>query len=446
MALQVMLSRLGKSVVAVVPDELPESYKFLIGSDKIRTELGEDGDFVISVMTDNAQVDRVKYKMNENSVDILVSPKNGQFSPSDVTFRQSAGNFDAIVVIESDGLEQLGSVFIDNTALFADTPIVNLATSPNNEHFGRLNIVDSGASSVCEILFDRFQAETSWKEQFDQDMATILLSGIVSATGSFLEPNTTAHSLEIASQLQEAKAQQSDIIEHLFKMKSLPTLKSWGRILSNLKLDITHKLAWSGVSQADFEIAEASPSDVGDLSTMLLRHTHGADVLALFLDTEDGAQIQLRSDHPQISFSELNKVLGGKGEFVPSGLDFLISGKTVLEVESQFLDLLAQWQKDRLNISPDVSREVLDLKPAEAKPENPFPLHHDQVQEVKLAPVAPENLPFEAPLQPHEKTENVGGAKKKQEDTLLKEVEIDEVAEEKKQPKQSGGIPDWLRK
>lgn len=431
LALQNVLLASGKEVIAVAPNDIPKNLTFLGGAEKLSKDLGAQGDFVISISTAKAKVDKVKYHLKENSVDILVSPKSGFFSPADVSFIQSAGKFDLIVTLGLESLEKAGKVFESNTQLFASTPIVNVSVSAGNDFFGAVNLVDPTRSSVCELLLEIIERTEglSLKSQW----ATMLLTGIIAKTGSFQESVTTANAFEASAKLQGMGADQSEIIENLFKMKSFATLKIWGRILANYEVDPIHRIGWSSIVKADFELAEATPEHVENMVDELLRHTKGTELSVLFIEDRGKTHIQVRSAQPNIDFYQLQSALGGGGEIVPSGMDFVIEKKSVGEVQFEFLKRLLQFQKTRLHLPQEVEMQKMELTETVHPAQTSFEIMNDPNQPV-VSPTPPSLIPFEAPEQPHE---NTPGKSDISVSTQSAEVTIDPNSKQ---------VPDWLKK
>ncbi len=434
MALHSILSSNKKEVISIAPHKVPHKFEFLGEQKFIRKDLEEEGDFVMSISTEKTKVDRVKYTIKDNEVDIIVSPKSGRFHASDVSFHQSSGTFDVIVTLGVNSLDEVGEFFEENPRLFSSTPIINIAVSPTNEFFGRINLIDPTCSSVCEILYDMISKEEDYLQHLNERIATLLLTGIISATGSFLEPNTTASSFEAAAKLQEKGANQSDIIEHLFKMKALSTLKLWGRILGNLEIDPIHHISWASLSKADFEISDADPDDRENISDNILRHIKQNDLAALFIETGDNTVIEIRTDSPAVDIHELHKTLGSSGKIVSNGLNFIIPGKGLVEVQFEILKLLLQFQKKRLHISSDVEMQKMrfeaDIK--EVQPEESPSKNHKTV-----TPEAPKHIPFEVSTREAEKIQDKPVENSKKEPPAQKEKEINT---------KDTNLPDWLKK
>jgi len=293
-----------------------------------------------------------------------------------------------------------------------------------------VNLVDPSKSSVCEIIYELIRSTEPLRNHLDKELATVLLAGIVSRTGSFQEPATTASAFEIAAKLQELGARQADIIDNLFKMKQLPTLKIWGRILGNLEMDSVHRIAWSGLAKADFELAEADSDQVENMTEELLRHTKGAELVALFIEQKKCSIVQIRSGNPNIDFMQLQRTLGGEGELVPHGIDLTIPKKTVAEIQFEILRLIMSFQKTRLHIPEEIELQKMEL----GETQNPIQTELPMTDIPNVSPTPPAKIPFEAPFQPNEITGNM--PERIPPGTRAAEVTID--------PNQKG-VPDWLK-
>ena len=347
LTLQMLLMQMGKEVVAVKPTRISEKLSFLKGQDLVKQNLEKDGQLVISIPEGSSVIDKVNYTIEENATNIVIYPKKGQLNEQGITFAQTAGQFDLIITLETISLEALDQVFAENTVLFTQTPVINIASNISNEFFGKLNLVDPTKASTCEILFDWISGENELLSSLNSELATTLLTGIISATESFLEPSTSASSLEIAGKLQEIGARHSDIIEHLFKMKTLPMLKIWGEILGRIKLDSVNKIAWGTLYEHDFKMTKASTSDVGEISENLLRHINGADLIVLFLEKDEEVVLQIRvSDRAGITANALLEAFGG--DVVLHGVNVKILKNAFSSTESDVLAKLSNIQKHYL--------------------------------------------------------------------------------------------------
>ncbi len=393
LALHTVLKKCGKTSIAVAPDQVPHQLRFLPDSDAVSQTLGTGNDFVISISTKSAKIKNVHATEHDGLVD-LVLQTDGTIDPSAINFRHYTERFDVIVMIGADSLEDCGKLFTDHSKLFADTPIINISVSPSNEFFGRVNLVDASASAVCELLTDIITTDPEFKKHLDTELSTTLLSGILAATESFLAPNTSARAFEFAAELQSRGANQSDIIEYLFKQKSFANLRVLGRLLGNLQLDQAHRMAWTNLTASDLELTETTFEDLDGWTGQLLRHVNGTDIVVAFVEKEEDALIQIRTGN-ELHLDALANMFEGSVTKVLHGFDLLIAGKSVPEIQSHALRIVADWQERRLRMEKtDIHKMTLDELSISQKQEP-----EKELKKSSPEPHVPENIPFEIPIQ-----------------------------------------------
>jgi len=280
LALYLTLERLGKRVKVVCSEfELPSNHSFLPKSDAIERELKNLRQFIISVDVSRAAVESLSYEINHGKLDIYLTPKSGFFDRDDVT--TNAGNFayDAVVTIGAMDLDGLGAVARDNSEFFYAVPTVNIDHVGANARFGQVNVVDLTASSNAEIVFELIRA--LGVNVLDDQVATSLLTGIISKTKGFQAPSVTPRSLAVASHLISSGAKREEIIEHLFQSKSLASLKLWGRTLARLQSDLEGRVVWSLLSDQDFEKSGASETDLHGVIDEVISSIPTAEVIII---------------------------------------------------------------------------------------------------------------------------------------------------------------------
>lgn len=405
LALNTMLKKCGKTTVAVAPEKMPRKLQFLPNADAVSQTIGSGNDFVISISTKSAKIKNLNATEHDDVVELVLQTE-GLLDPSDLAFRRHTERFDAIVIIGADTPEDCGKLYSEHSQLFAETPIINISASSANELFGRVNLVDASASSVCELLADLFEADERCQKHLDKELSTILLSGLLDATDSFLAPNTSARALELAAELQTRGANQSDVIEHLFKQKSFSNLRVLGRLLGNLQMDATHQVAWTNLTASDFELTETTFDDLDGWSDQLLRHINDTDFVIAFIENGEDSIVQFRAKN-EFDLSSLEREYRGNKESMPHGFDLRINNKSVPEVQSHVLRIAADWQERRLKIERTDIRKV-SLSAVEKSP-SPVPeISKDSTPVAK----APEHIPFEIPIRPGERGADINLGKK----------------------------------
>lgn len=313
LALQMVLKKMGKQVSAICVDPVPQVFSFLPNSTLVSREFSGTRDFVISVDAAEIKPDKVFYKVENNKLNIVITPKNGQFKPEMVTIADGNFKYDLIIVLDSTDPERLGISFEAHPDLFYETPVINIDHHPGNDSFGAVNIVDLTATSTSEILVSLIEA---LGQKFDPDMATALLTGITTDTGSFQNANTTPKSLTIAAQLVAAGGRQQEIVKNIYKTRSLSTLKLWGLVLSNMKLETEGRFIWSAISNDDFEQAGAKEDESAGVIDELLKTASGVDFALLLSERNNGVHGSLRSVAKGIDVSAIASLFRGGGHTV----------------------------------------------------------------------------------------------------------------------------------
>lgn len=336
LALSSVLKKIGKDVIAASSGPIPTIYNFLPKIETIKPNLDGIKDFMIFLSEEHAKVARLSYKLEDGHLKIVVSPKLGNFLPKDVNFAYGDFNYDLIIILDADALERLGTVYRENTEMFYKTNTLNIDHHLSNTYFAKINWIDEGASSVCEILVSLIEAlESEYGKIMDNDTATSLLLGIMTDTNLFQNSKTSSKSLTVAAQLIAAGGNRDEIAKKVFQTHSYSTLKIWGRILSKLDSYPALGLVWSEVTKNDLDITGADEGALSGAINNLLYTTEGAKIVALFSETNGIIKISLRSTGG-IDVSAVAKEFGGGGHekaagFGMNGIDLEEAKRIVLK-------------------------------------------------------------------------------------------------------------------
>lgn len=280
---------MGKDVTVICPDTPPESLRFLPGFEKLTGEIAESQNFIITVnLGEGIEVDKLRYTVEDQKVNIIVVPKKGKLRRDQITFGEGNRPYDLIVAVDTADLALYGRAYTDHVDLFNDVPILNIDHHISNTQFGQLHLIDPTAASATEVLYGWFMSEPEWASKISPDLATLLLTGLITDTRSFQNPNTTPRSLEVAAELLEKGARQQEIIQHIYKTKPLSTLKIWGRALNRIQMDAVAGIVWSAISREDLQEMNSSSKETHGILDELISTIPNADVHVLFTETEEG--------------------------------------------------------------------------------------------------------------------------------------------------------------
>lgn len=283
LALSRILAAKGKTVDIVADGFAPaKGIGFLPGADAIRPEIGRLRKFVISLDVGKTKIDELSYDVQGDKLRIFVTPKSGVFEDKDVSTRSAEYKYDLIVTVDTPDLVSLGALFERHSDLFYAVPTVNVDSDAGNEQHGNINLVDITATSCAEIVHRLFK--DAGEHVLDEDVSTCLLAGLISKTRSFKTPTVTPITLGYASELVSAGARRDEIVQNLYRTRSLSTLKLWGRALARLKYDPATRTTWSVLVRQDFVHAGADEEHLPDVIDELIMNSPDADIIGLIYE------------------------------------------------------------------------------------------------------------------------------------------------------------------
>lgn len=400
-AFYLLLKKLGKDVTIICNDQVPDVLQFLPNIKVIGNRVVTTTDFIVTIDLRNATLENVKHEIENNKLNIIITPKEGRFSENDVSFNKGESNYDLIITVDCAELKQLRNFYENNIELFRQIPIINIDHHISNTHFGKINHVDIMASSTTELLLSLFEeiARDEKMDLIDEDIATLLLTGIITDTGSFQNANTTPKAFDKAAQLVAYGARQQEIIQHVYKTKRLSQLKLWGRVLSKIQTDAKHKIVWSTVSQQDFKDTESTEDETGDIIDELMTNAPEAEIVILMKE-RDGNMISgsIRTTTPSIDASALAENFGGGGHNQAAG--FRIMDMSLRDAEYYVIDTVRKYQESRLGIiekepeikviHKDVEIKDVEIEKEKEKEEEPKKIEIPEVSQPQEFPKAKE--------------------------------------------------------
>ena len=187
-----------------------------------------------------------------------------------------------------------------------------------NSHFGALNYVlsDECSTGTCVLRLLR-----AMRAPITPDIATCLLTTIMTDTGGFMHSNTTASVLRVSAELTDLGANKEEITERIFANKRFAAIRLLGHALGTARLEHDGKYCWSVV---DDEMLARFAADGEDTEEIVqhLRAVEGVDVAALFKAYEGDVRVSLRSNG-RVNVQSAAGRLGGGGHFRASGLTFV---------------------------------------------------------------------------------------------------------------------------
>jgi len=275
-----------------------------------------DGDALGSSL---AMFEFIKKNLQKNPVvySSTALPENLKFLPyvEYVETNKDAVNFSKfslILVLDSGDLDYANiKELVDKNQL-----IINIDHHQTNQFYGELNMVDDKAASTSEILYWFFK----WNNlPISPNMATCLLTGLITDTGNFTNAATTTTALMVAGELVRFGAHLGNINDKTLKNKTIPSLKLWGLALSRLSKHREIDLAHTFLTQKDFAEHQVD-EEMADGISNFLNNLEEAKIALVLKETKDGKiKGSLRTTHDDIDVAVIAQKLGGGGHRKAAG-------------------------------------------------------------------------------------------------------------------------------
>ncbi len=291
LALMLALEKSNKTVVAQNIDPVPELYRFLPASSRIRTGSAVEGRYDAILVLD------------------ADPPRTGLFD----------GNYPADIRIN------------------IDHHITNPAEWP-------LTWLDPAASATGEMVYELIQR---LGVPMDREIALCLYTAIFTDTGSFRYSNTTPKSMRMAAELIEAGADPWLVTEHVYESFAYRRIKLLGNVLAGMERSDDGKLAWVVITEKLYRQFGATAEDTENFVNFV-RSTKGVEVAILFRQTAASQyKISLRSKG-RVDLSGLAQSLGGGGHKNAAGS--VVDG-TLDEVKKRVIDAVNKAVETQLKRS-----------------------------------------------------------------------------------------------
>lgn len=224
--------------------------------------------------------------------------------------KELSGEYSAIAAIDCADITRLGK-FSEVFAAHKNTYGIDHHIS-NNRYAKYSYVVD--LASNCENvlkLIDELGVILS------EDMANLLVMGIMTDTGNFRHKNVTAETLAAASRLKAVGADINKIYYHMFSAQSKERAKLFGMVMSRIRYFEDGKLAVATVRLKDFSESGARQDETEGFIDFVMGIT-GVEIGACIMEvTPNKFKISFRSNGADVN--AVASAFGGGGHTLASG-------------------------------------------------------------------------------------------------------------------------------
>ena len=278
LAMKLALESMGKKPDVIIP-EVPEIYEFLPGIEDIKTS-------------------------------------------SDVEKYELAISVDCATEMRIDGKE-----YFENAK---HTIVIDHHGS--NTMYGDFNYVNPVSPACCDILAGIFDY---YNINITKDIGTCLLTGIITDTGGFKYPSTTAETFEFAAELLRKGVNVSEIYKRTMDTMSRATFELTKRVMERMEILEDGKVAFTYITKKDVNEVNAKPGDHEGLVN-IGRNLNGVEV-SIFIrqneENKDEYRVSMRTNG-DVNASDICLMFGGGGH--PRAAGATVEG-TIEEVKEKLM-------------------------------------------------------------------------------------------------------------
>ena len=261
LGLGLALKQAGKNVQMVLADGVPSSFKYLEGSDQVKTKI--------------------------------------------------EGTFDTFITVDCADFKRTGKPFET-----LGQPDINIDHHITNERFGKLNLIEGEEVATAAILTNHLPA---WGYEITKPVAAALLTGLITDTLGFRTSNVTSECMRQAATLMETGVDMTEIYMRGLIRRTYEATRYWGAGLS--KLERKNGIVWGTLTLEDRKNSGYSGNDDADLINTISA-VDGFKVGMIFVEQHDNkVKISWRALEKGVDVSPVAKHFGGGGHAAAAGAD-----------------------------------------------------------------------------------------------------------------------------
>ncbi len=218
--------------------------------------------------------DVIIYKGNQESC-------NKKVNDADIVFCLDFSSLDRI--------EELGSIISGSSAVKV---LIDHHLDPQD--FADYKSWSTAAAATAELIFDLI-TDLGDEELIDSSIAESLYAGIMTDTGSFRHPSTSAKVFETAASLVKMGADANKVSRKIYDSNSLNRLRLIGHALSERLVVLPdYRTAYFALSKEDLKKYDYSTGDSEGLVSYALS-IDGIVLAATLIERENGVKMSFRS-------------------------------------------------------------------------------------------------------------------------------------------------------
>ena len=213
LGLTILLNSMDKRATSVFSGAIPPAINFLEPGKTFENTANSLRDFIIAL--DKEKADHLRYKVDGDVVKIFITPYKTTLSQNDLEFSLGDYNVELVIALGVTDQDHLDTALDAHGKILHDAKVVTITAGADASKLGSVDWHDAAASSLCELVVSLADGLKDSKPLLDEQIATALLTGIVSSTDRFSNDRTSSRVMTMAAQLMAAGANQQLIAAKL---------------------------------------------------------------------------------------------------------------------------------------------------------------------------------------------------------------------------------------
>lgn len=259
LGLTILLNNIDKRATAVFSGATPPAIKFLEPDKTFEGTADSLRDFIIAL--DKEKADHLRYKVDGDVVKIFITPYRTTLTQKDLDFSQGDYNVELVIAIGVKDQDHLDKALAAHGKILHDATVVTITAGQDASNLGTIDWHDGAASSLSEMVVSLVDGLKTDAPLLDEQIATALLTGIVSATDRFSNDRTSSRVMTMAAQLMAAGANQQLIAAKLAEGRDITSSSAVNDKKSGDTANTSDKKAKPTTNELSIDRSERKPKE-----------------------------------------------------------------------------------------------------------------------------------------------------------------------------------------